>query len=334
MHAAATSGPGALPDHMPPPAINRAVLDLYRASRETAPGRFQEHALTIVETLLPFDSAWWGMSSPLQVQRPYLHRCDARIFQDYVAHMAQDLLREALVARPGTTIDLDALVGRARYLRTPLYRAFGRKWAMERVLGTLQVEPVSGLYESIVLWRHDARRPFTEDERRTKEWLAPHLAQAHRIGRLLHVLGESPSAPRAWALVDEYGHVREVSPAFVPLLRKEWPRWRGERLPESLPSLAQLRAGRAWVGDSIASSASARGAYVLVVARHASPIHRLGAREREVALRYARGESHAAIAAALGLAPATVRNHVARCFRRLAVHSKIELARRLLAEFP
>ncbi len=80
---------------------------------------------------------------------------------------------------------------------------------------------------------------------------------------------------------------------------------------------------------SVVLRASTCDEFLLLVARQASDIDKLGAREREVALRYARGESHAAIAAALGIAPATVRNHIARCYKRLAVNNKAELARRL-----
>lgn len=316
------------------PALGRALLDLYGASRETPLRHFQERALTLVKTLVPFDAAWWGMSSPLHVQRPHLHQYDARIFEDYPPHMARDCFRAALVEHPGKTVNLADLVSRARYVRAPLYRALGRGFGVECLLGTLLIEPVSGLFESVILWRRDARRPFTEAERRTKEWLTPHLAEAYRICRRIHLLGEPRATPRAWALLDEHGHPREMSPAFARLLREEWPGWTGGRLPESFPSPARLRAGRVMAGRSLAVRASPRDEFLFLVARRASAIDRLGAREREVALRYARGETHAAIAAALGIAPGTVRNHIARCYKHLAVNTKLELARRLDADLP
>jgi hypothetical protein len=46
-------------------------------------------------------------------------------------------------------------------------------------------------------------------------------------------------------------------------------------------------------------------------------------------LRYTRGETYSAIATALSLSPATVRNHIAHCFKKLGVSNKLELVSRL-----
>ncbi|MCK5366149.1 MAG: LuxR family transcriptional regulator, partial [Gammaproteobacteria bacterium] len=48
----------------------------------------------------------------------------------------------------------------------------------------------------------------------------------------------------------------------------------------------------------------------------------LSERERMVAERYATGETHKEIAAALHIAPATVRNHLASIYRKLDVRNK------------
>lgn len=45
--------------------------------------------------------------------------------------------------------------------------------------------------------------------------------------------------------------------------------------------------------------------------------------------RYAHGETYAAIAKALLISPSTVRNHIAHCYRKLAVNNKVELAQRV-----
>lgn len=64
--------------------------------------------------------------------------------------------------------------------------------------------------------------------------------------------------------------------------------------------------------------------------RAASPLLRLlGARQREVALRAARGESLKLIAAELGISHETVRSHLSAVYRRLGVSTRAELARLL-----
>lgn len=55
----------------------------------------------------------------------------------------------------------------------------------------------------------------------------------------------------------------------------------------------------------------------------------LSRREREVAVAYATGEGYKSIARSLGLAPATVRSHLLTIFRKLGVHNKIEMRRKL-----
>ena len=54
--------------------------------------------------------------------------------------------------------------------------------------------------------------------------------------------------------------------------------------------------------------------------------------ERQVADRVARGESNKQVAAALYLSPKTVEGHLRSIFRKLGVHSRSELTRKLLSE--
>ncbi len=58
-----------------------------------------------------------------------------------------------------------------------------------------------------------------------------------------------------------------------------------------------------------------------------SCLARLGAREAEVARRYAAGESYKVIARAMGVAPDTVRSQLQQVYRKLDVHDKIALLR-------
>lgn len=60
----------------------------------------------------------------------------------------------------------------------------------------------------------------------------------------------------------------------------------------------------------------------------------LSRRELEIAEDYARGATYQAIAASLGIAPSTVRTHLATIYRKLEVSSKLELAARLEGSAP
>lgn len=308
--------------------LNPVLLDLHRAGREVPFKAFRTIALELVGQLIPFDSAWWGNASAEQIHQIYLHNCADSILEDYPPYMAEDFMRAALMANPGRSINLADLTTRARFVRTALYRNVGRRYRIEWSLGTLLVEPVSSLNEFLTLWRHDPKRPFTETERQLKEWLMPHIADAHRVARLREVLDDPRDRRACWAVADDRGFLREVTPAFVACLRRQWPHWQGSRLPDALLPVVQ-EAGAARVGAQ-RMQVEAHGGYRFLLVENIGALDTLSVREREVVQRYAHGETHAAIAAALGLAPSTVRNHIARGYRKLAVNNKAELTRRLL----
>lgn len=60
-----------------------------------------------------------------------------------------------------------------------------------------------------------------------------------------------------------------------------------------------------------------------------SPDQLLSPREIEIATAYAQGDTYQAIAARLGIAPSTVRSHLATIYRKLEVSSKLDLHARL-----
>lgn len=309
--------------------LNRVILELHRAGREAAYNRFQASALELVREIIPFDSAWWGNAAaePMEIHRLHLCNCDDSILEAYRPYMAQDFFRAALVAQPGVSINMADLTSRARYVRSDLYRNFGKPYQVEWTLGTLLVEPVSSLYELLTLWRHDGKKPFSESERQTKELLMPHLAESHRAAWLREVLEDSHARQERWAVADERGYLRETSPGFIHCLKEHWPDWQGSLLPEAL--LECIRSATPYSSPRLKLQIVRKGAFRYVQALAFSPLDHLSPREREIAIRYAKGETYAGIASALGLSPATVRNHIANCYRKLAVNNKAELVVRL-----
>lgn len=305
--------------------INDLVLNLYRASHDVPLRHFQEHVLELTKSAVAFDSAWWGNASaePQEIHRLHLHNCDASIVEAYPPYSEQDFFREKLIRNPGVSINLADLITRDKFVQTEMYQGLGRRYKIEWSLGTLLIEPVSSLFEFITLWRHDPEKPFDEADRTTKEMLMPHLAEAHRNARLHHLLGGGHIQGTAWALADDRAYLREVSPAFVTRLKAEWPDWQGNRLPE--PLARRVIEARPYQGGGLVVDLARREGFRFLEARAPSMLERLAPREREVAELYARGRTHAEIAAALGLSPATARNHIARCFKKLGVNNKSEL---------
>ena len=315
-------------------ALNGVILSLYREGREVPLGRYRAWALEQVASVVGFDSACWGSASaePPALHEMHLHNCEHGVVEAYVRCSKHDFFRAALIADPGTAISLGDLVTRETYLRSTLYRRFGRRFKVEWALGTVLLERTTSLHEFLTLWRHDPWLPFSETERQLKELLMPHLAATHRAAWLRHFLRRPGHLSQAWAVVDRRGLLREASPSFMASLHQHWPDWSGGHLPA--PLAATVQAGQSHVAGTWRFDVSDCGEYRFVLARSTGALAQLSAREREIALRYASGETHSAIARALSLSPATVRNHVAHSFRKLGVANKVELSLRLEAGAP
>jgi hypothetical protein len=113
------------------------------------------------------DAAWWGKASfqPAKILGIHLRNADPSIIEDYARIDEADVLRDAMLSRPGVTIDVLDLMTRGEYLRGPLYVKYGRKHRVEAVIGTSIIEPVSSMVDFLTVWRFDARWRFSEDDR-------------------------------------------------------------------------------------------------------------------------------------------------------------------------
>jgi len=309
---------------------SQLVVDLYKASREVPFANFQEWALTQMHDVLDFDAAWWGRGAnqPLMVHHVHLHRCAPTLVEDYAPWIGVDFFREAVCAKPGTTVSTSDLMSRKKLEATVVYREFGAKHCVEWSLGTVLIEPVSSLNEFITVWRKDVKRPFSEADRSIKQFLMPHLAESYRNCRLLHLLENGRRVPGGyWALCNPDGILIDAHRRFASMIADEWKEWNSAELPAPLRKHAI--AGTEYCGRRVVVIPKSLSGYVYLEARLKNAVDQLSPREREVANHYAQGRTYVEIASVLGLAPATVRNQISRIFHKLLVNNKAELIRRL-----
>lgn len=316
-----------IPSHLL--TLNNLLVNVHRAGQVVSCAQFRTLMLDEMQALMPFDVACWVEAStePLEIHHVCLHGCGPEWLRDYRPVMGEDPLLAAMLEHPGQTIDLGDLLSTAKRTPMRLYQAFRTTHGLQSVLGTLWEEPLSGLVEFLILGRHDAGHPFSEDERQSMELLMPHLTQAYRVARFRGAFGESENALRVWALADERGYLREAAAGFIHALRARWPDWQGGRLPEAL--LESVRLGDTWTAKRLTIEVTPKNRFRHLEIRPASPLDRLSPRESEIARRYARGDTHVAIARELGVSPSTVRNQLANCYSKLGVASKVELAARI-----
>lgn len=315
-------------------AVNRVILSLYREGRDLPLRGYQDWALDQVRMLIPFDSAWWGNAAtePPNIHWIFLHNCDDSIIATYPPYMMEDFFREALMAHPGKAVNTSDLISRKALIATRLYREWAVHYHVEWSLGTLLRDPHTALQEFLTIWRHDPARPFSEDERRMKELLMPHLTEAFRAVRLRHFLRGIDTRGKAWALADDHGYIREANSSFLSHLHDHWRKWKGNLLPESLAQC--VVAGHGYESKTLTIELTPAENLRFLQVRPKSVLDKLTGREADIVRRYASGETYAEIARALQLSPSTVRNHISHGFAKLNVKNKGQLASLLAKREP
>jgi DNA-binding NarL/FixJ family response regulator len=101
-------------------------------------------------------------------------------------------------------------------------------------------------------------------------------------------------------------------------MQTEWPAWREGHLPA--PLLRHFLSGeRFYRGASLVVQQHVEHQLLFLRARPRCKADSLSERQLEVAVLVAQGQSHKAVAQRLGLAPATVRNHLQAIYDKLEV---------------
>ncbi|MDX2223923.1 MAG: helix-turn-helix transcriptional regulator [Rhodospirillaceae bacterium] len=192
----------------------------------------------------------------------------------------------------------------------------------------IAIPAADGAYATVViLTRGLPSSRFDDAALAMLEAVAPHVAEAAAVCRAQTLVRHPGIAVDSLpvAIADDSGRLVQTTPAFGRLF------WEGQARPQStqLPDqiLAAFRAGtpQPLAGGSYRLHALRDGAGWLLRIRRASPLDRLTERERAVIDLYIAGVDRKSIARRLGVAPSTVKNHIANSFVKLNVATRAEL---------
>ncbi|MDP4028245.1 MAG: helix-turn-helix transcriptional regulator [Gallionella sp.] len=294
--------------------LSRTLREIHRLSREVPVACFQDAAFEAMKELVRFDTGYWGGGrEPVEavvMHYQHLHQLPVEMnaaFEKVKSHPKHIEVIFRCVTNAGQAQAFDVRESGTGDFYTP--------YGIDQLVTLYQHDADLGLYHVISLFRSGEER-FTEPERLLFESAVPHLLDARRESKLLHLSGANrdacPLTPAA-ALLDKEGVVHFARPAFVDLMRREWPEWRGPFVPEAMRRVQE----GSFAGEQVAVRFTPQNNLFLAVARVKGPLDRLTARELEVAKQLARGASHKEIARDLAIAPATARNHIA------SIHAKL-----------
>jgi DNA-binding CsgD family transcriptional regulator len=215
---------------------------------------------------------------------------------------------------------------------TSIYEFHCKRFAMEHIVATATTDPDTLLFNSMSFYRSNPDTPFSEKDRSFKEVLFPHLiaaVQTNWLTNLPHLLSANQrSTFNSIAACDTYGVLRLAMPSFVETCRKEWPEWKGPRLPECVQE--SMRDGALkFAGKHIVVSMFPLDDLLLLRARPITAADDLSPRELEVAQRFAAGVDYKTIAQELTIAPSTVKVYLNKIYTKLDIHEKSSLAAKL-----
>jgi DNA-binding CsgD family transcriptional regulator len=321
------------------PSLSGFLLELYKLTGRGPSLEFSRHALELLQNMLPFDSGLWGTftgtSDGPQPHWRYLHRLPAQMMAEYEHVKQYDVLNQQAVANCGRTLNV-ALTD-AEPIAHPAIVAHARRWGMEHTLATMLLESPLNLYTAVCLYRNDPGHPFSEAERQFNEAIVPHLVQAWHLNAVQFL--DTPPSPtsglaRARAIVDRYGVLYNVEPAFASLLRREVRDWEGPRLPMHMVSALDRKAPELRSPSLVMSIVRELPEEMFLISvRARAPIDALSPRELMVAREFASGKTHKEIAKLFGTSPTTVRTQIQIIYTKLDVRTKIDLVHEIQRSF-
>ena len=181
------------------------------------------------------------------------------------------------------------------------------------------------------MYRAEQSAHFTDSNEQLLEQLFPHMIEALTQNRLLSFrqagTAEIASEQGTGAIARHNGQLFYAGSGFNCLLQKEWPDWKGIKLPKAMLDAINGGSGAGFTGVAITVSVTGIGQLIFLRAAPRCPLSKLSPREASIAQLYSEGLSHKEIALRLNISPLTVRTVIQRIFTKLEINDKAELAR-------
>lgn len=317
--------------------LSRTLIEIYRAARELPPRDFEEFAMGLLRSFVPFDSGRWATleidGCRAVTQSAYLVNEPTDIILDWDSINRLDKLIPITVNSPGQAISIDTESFFADRKFAEL-RDYTRRYRHANTLGVTVPTATPPLWCAMSLFRAKRENHFDDGERVLLEHLMPHLAEALAVNRAIHVeRAADPTSDRSpRAIASTNGVLHYAGRYFRASLAEEWPGWNGAVLPQALLASLAGPGDSGFAGRSVRVCVQRVGELLFLQASRKCRLDELSRREKEVARLYGIGKSYKEIARELGITAVTSRNYIQSIFKKLAIRDKSELSALLYRE--
>lgn len=305
------------------------LLEMYRAARTLPADQFPDAVMAMLRVAVDFDSARLLSASfasgTLVVQGAVLYNIPPHNVQDWEDIHRNDLMVERLMAAPGKALPFHSPTLFAEPKRS-IMRDYANRYEHQNGLAMLLHDSEDHTADGLSFYRARDDAYFGRREQCLMQSLMPHLQETLKLNRQLAAPPATAPAQGALLIAQTDGIVQYCGPHSQQLMHAEWPAWRAAQLPAPLLDALNKPGSSGYAGKHIVISYSRVNTILFLRMKSPSPLTRLSPREFQVAALYGKGLQAKAIAAQLGIAPATARNLLQSIYQKLEVHDKAALA--------
>jgi DNA-binding CsgD family transcriptional regulator len=307
------------------------LLRLYRLAHESSIETFQDAALGLIKSHIPFDASMWGTATTardgIDVRTLHLHQKAPEMMREYEAFKHLDSAAASFFGKGQGARGFNTADWFSGARNAPI-RDYLQRHDQNNIFIAMDSAPRSNFMHWFSLFRADEDAHCKPEEVHLLSSLSPHMMQALALNRLMHLDRTRPPSSRGAAIADLRGAMYHCDENFAALMREEFSGWPRRALPSFL-LVHFMTVQSAYLGRHAVVSARIEQRLLFLSVRKRCRADDLTPRERTVAELLARGDNYKGIASLLARSPATVRNHIQAIYDKLQVNNVAGLMQEL-----
>lgn len=313
--------------------LNPFICRLYTSTAKIDNAEYRDWALSQLQELIHFDGAIWsnGHQKTSSFHNHTLLNVPESLTEKLVEYLSINPLADVLLSKLGSPVDMKDLVTDEKFYQSEIYIKCFQPLGIERILSSVHLDELTGLFTLLTLYRFDRDKPFTYKDKWLQQNVLFHLLSASKHSLFLQLAKDSDKSANSYkAICDKEGYYHEVQTLFIETIALSFP---------SLSSSEDISFARLPIQiDAEQLSFELHGLQFLFTPFNdlyivevwiLGPLDRLTAREKDVVYLIEQGLTFKQVAKELSISPSTVSNHLYRVYHKLNIGSKSELIKLL-----